>query len=316
MDTIPVLPLLHGMESDFSFSLKDVKSLRSLNQSFRADIDTSEYICRSFQFQFPDFYKILEEHSRKKNTNISEVLRRCDIRLLELERILQNLIKVNNRRRRQKYGYLLVQHLFRFRTTTEDKTSTQNTLIILSALHEFTELLAENQPYVFTNLPLYPQFWLSDYVKLVYHIRQKSLDSPPVSVSAKDWNFKCNWNHCDFFQMIQDMTIIHEDIASSLVATSFEEFVCGMTVMLMQFNAFLSDSRLQKNNYLYYTMSYIRNSFKMSELVDIVHKQGQPLMNMICIKCIEFANHQTDDHDQQNVISKIKIVCSELSAYI
>jgi hypothetical protein len=178
MDTVPIDPLFAGMESSFIFSLEDIRSMRETSKVFCEEVDLWRYISKAFQNNHELFYECIEIQIDVDgyDKGVADVLKECDIRIMELNRILGNMKIVNARKKGEKYGNLMQQYLFRPRYTSYHENwekCIENTLVILKALHAFAEMLLESQN-VFTDLPKYVALWLSDYLDMVYTVKTGS----------------------------------------------------------------------------------------------------------------------------------------------
>ena len=228
MDNIPIDPLFAGMESSFIFSLEDVKAMRQTNKMFCKEIDLWRYISKVFETNHDLFYECIETqididgHDR----SVADVFRECDIRIMEIDRILGNMKIVNARKKGEKYGHLMQQYLFRIRHISSHErweTCIENTLILLKALHAYAEMLLESQD-VFTDLPKYVALWLSDYLDMVYISKTGSFQHDPLQRLIYIKNaFDCDWNHWNFYEASVDL-----DVEMTIYAKNINEFINGI----------------------------------------------------------------------------------------
>lgn len=226
MAFVPACVLANGVAP--YISCKDMRKLRVLNKEFSDEMKAGFYE-GDVIFKYFKFYM--------KNPDVAlfkKELANSDLNVIELERMIDSMIKVKTRKWGERYGYLFKCNLF----TGVNLKGVTNTLMNLRFLSAFALEARYEQVKAPTDLLVYTGCWVSDYCKMVFHAKNPNV---PIPFSLVDYCRKNYYLVHKLFESLEDnMHVFFEYMVKGLRNPQKADWNCADTILYDNFKEFAS----------------------------------------------------------------------------
>lgn len=331
---------MNGMIDNNDYKIKDYNNLIKVSKDFKDSIKFfhKEIINHVMNTHYPSITSNIND--------IGSIISNSHINILELERVLDNLVIVNNRRYGERYSHLLKQDIVNRKYCDPyivyDTQKIKNTFIILSKLYNYITFLEKNKKpnSAPTNIRRRITLWNVDYVCTILYNTSRSwfqnINKHDIIRFCSTYDVHHNYK-CNIFELLHNANI---DVISFFKIFSYglsntydlfvfdllmkqnkwwtnispnEEIITYILSMLFCMTTFANNKNPFRNRIVYIMFDYVYNILSTYKETIIHNEMFRFILSERCnnfIEELEHMNYETQEY-KENLIN----LCNKILLY-